>query len=89
MMTELPTDPHDRQQLEMQLARIRNECPAFMAWLAASVEATTRQVCGMSGDLLYRATGALADLRTISATISDPPKAEKVAPPPAQGTGYA
>lgn len=85
MMAELPIDAYQRQQLEMQLARIRNECPAFMAWLAESVEATMRQVCGVKDADLPRIAGALADLRTISATINDPPKAARPATPSAAG----
>ena len=73
MITRLPRDQHDREQLANDLERIQKECPYFMAYMRSAVEETVEAFCEETRtEWQQRHSGACADLRTILAHISDP-----------------
>lgn len=83
MIAQTPSDAHGMNQFAVQMERIRRDCPLFVAWLEASIRATTDCVCGMRGEEMYRESGALRDLRQISGVIATPP-----APQSEKASGY-
>jgi len=74
MLVEQILNEDDRITLNVELERIRNECPLFTDWIKRSFEETMNIIGYSESEQLVKQSGALPDLKKIFDSITTTPE---------------